>query len=167
MKGFRWIHDQVTLVVHRMDCLVEPFSLFMSFLLLMSIWMFWWQGIGVCVRVWVHVSFLFNNFLLVLFYIFFVLFLFVFDQKKLPELFHKKALKIYNIHRRTSVLESLFKKASSFIEKRLQNFKNTYFEEHLPTITSVWFNEKQDKNENTKISMIKNALHCTKNDVFR
>ena len=127
MKGFRWIRDQVTLVVHRMDCLVQPFSLFMSFLLLMPIWMFWWQSVGFCVRVWVHVCLLFNNFLLVLFYIFFLLFLFVFDQKKLPELFHKKALKICNIYRKTSVLEYLFKKAGSFIEKRLQNFQEYLF----------------------------------------
>ena len=58
--------------------------------------------------------------------------------------------KFRNIHRKTSVLESLFNKvtglqACNFTKKRLQhrrfpvniaNFKNTYFEKHLRTAGS-------------------------------
>ena len=75
-------------------------------------------------------------------------------QKQPPvEIFFKKvkfSLKIRNIHRKISVLESLFNKvtglqACNFTQKRLQrnlfpvniaNFKNTYFEKHQRTAAS-------------------------------
>ena len=69
-------------------------------------------------------------------------------QKQLPEVFYKKSSqKFRNIYRKTTVLKSLLNKSFQLYKKGTPTqvfyceyceiFKNTYYEKHLPTATSV------------------------------